>query len=422
MIETISLKEVLVSFVESIDLFNYLLKNHQRRVAIIAYNLGIAASLTPEELHNLVYAASLHDIGALTVEERDLLIDMDVENPRSHELIGSAMLSVFPPFQKISEIINHHHIKFSDVNTVFANEDIPKECFILHLADRIEILIQNEVPILSQIDSIIKKINEYTPHLFAPWCVDLFNITATSERFWLDIDHLTLSQILHNVDLTHDDLLMSNESLEDLAIIFSRIVDFRSHFTASHSVSVGAVASEIGKIMFLSKETCTKLRIAGLLHDIGKIAVPTEIIDKKGPLNANEYSQIKSHSYYTYAILSKITGLEDICNLAAKHHERLDGSGYPFHISADNFSLELEILAYADIFTSLCENRPYRQGKADKEVLEVLSSFAPQQLSYEIYYVIANNFLWLNSVRVEAQKNSISFYRNAIEIPLVNLV
>lgn len=422
MSDTISLKEVLISFVESIDLFNYLLKNHQRRVAIISYNLGIAAGLSYEELHDLVYAASLHDIGALTVEERDLLIDMDVENPRSHEIIGSAMLSVFPPFKKISDIINHHHIKYSEVNTVYQTEDIPKECFILHLADRIEILIQNDSPILSQASHIKEKINKQTPRLFAPWCVELFNILSSSERFWLDIDHLTLNQILHNVDLTHDDLLLNNESLDHLATIFSRIVDFRSHFTASHSVSVGAVAAEIGKIMFLSKECCNKLRIAGLLHDIGKIAVPTEIINKQGPLNPNEYSQIKSHSYYTYAILSKINGLEDICNLASRHHERLDGSGYPFHIDANNFSLELEILAYADIFTSLCENRPYRQGRADKDVLEVLSSFTPNQLSYEIYYVIANNFLWLNTVRIEAQKNSMQFYREAVELPLLNLV
>lgn len=422
MMELISCKDVLISFIESIDLFNYLLKNHQRRVAIISYNLGVAADLSPEELHNLVYAAALHDIGALTVEERDMLVQMDVEFPRNHEIIGSAMLNIFPPFKHISDIINHHHIKYCEVSTLYAEEEIPRECFILHLADRIEILLRGDEQILEQVNRVSKTINAYDSTLFAPWCIDLFNRVSGSERFWLDIEHLTLSQLLYHIDISEDDVMLDSNNLERLAIIFSRIVDFRSHFTASHSVSVGAVAAEIGKIMFLSEESCIKLKIAGLLHDMGKIAVPTEIINKKGPLNANEYSQIKSHSYYTYAILSKIAGLEEISTLASMHHERLDGSGYPFHIDSSNFTLELEIIAYADIFTSLCENRPYRLGRTDKDVLEVLATFTPEQLSYEIYYVIANNFQWLNSIRAEAQKNTTHFYHENIEIPLMNLV
>jgi len=417
----ISLRDMLISFIESIDLFNYLLKNHQRRVAIIAYNLGIAAGLTKDELRDLVFAASLHDIGALSVAERNTLIDMDVENPRNHEIVGSAMLSVFPPFKKISEIINHHHVKFNDLDRLYSKESIHKECFLLHLADRVEILIQHDVPIISQIPRITSLINSYNGSLFVPWCVDVFDDISSSETFWLDIDHLSLDTLLHRVDYQDERISIDDESLERLATIFSRIVDFRSHFTASHSVSVGSVAAEIGKIMFLPDTTCHKLKIAGLLHDIGKIAIPTEIIEKDGPLDANEYSQIKSHSYYTYAILSKIDGLKDICTLASMHHERLDGSGYPFHIDSVDFSLELEILAYADIFTSLCENRPYRIGKADRDVLSVLTSFAPIQLSYEIYYVIANNFQWLNTVRINAQKNSQQFYHDSIEIPLANI-
>jgi len=417
----ISLRDTLISFIESIDLFNYLLKNHQRRVAIIAYNLGIAASLTKDELRDLVFAASLHDIGALSVAERNTLIDMDVDNPRNHEIVGCAMLSVFPPFKKISEIINHHHVKFNELDRLYPQEKVHKECFLLHLADRIEILIQQDVPVLSQFPKITCLINSYKGTLFAPWCVDLFNEASSSETFWLDIDHLSLDTLLHRVDYQDERISIDDVSLERLATIFSRIVDFRSHFTAAHSVSVGSVAAEIAKIMFLPDTTCHKLKIAGLLHDIGKIAIPTEIIEKDGPLDANEYSQIKSHSYYTYAILSKIDGLKDICTLASMHHERLDGSGYPFHIDSVDFSLELEILAYADIFTSLCENRPYRLGKADRDVLSVLTSFAPIQLSYEIYYVIANNFQWLNTVRINAQKNSQQFYHNSIVLPLANI-
>ena len=157
--QSISLKGTLISLIESIDMFNYLLKNHHRRVAIISYSLGLQLGLGDEDLKNLVFAASLHDIGALTVEERDKLIEMDVENPRNHEIIGSAMLSAFEPFSEISKIVYHHHIKWSEIESKYKSTDIPKECFILHLADRIDILTHPNNDILIQSREITKLIN-----------------------------------------------------------------------------------------------------------------------------------------------------------------------------------------------------------------------------------------------------------------------
>ena len=101
-----TLKSLIMSFTKSVDLYNFLLKNHHRRTAITAYQMGKAYGLNEEKLSDLVIAAALHDIGALTVSERDELIKMDVENPQPHASLGSYMLDSFEPFHKISKILS----------------------------------------------------------------------------------------------------------------------------------------------------------------------------------------------------------------------------------------------------------------------------------------------------------------------------
>lgn len=414
MTREISLKGTLVSLIESIDMFNYLLKNHHRRVAIISYNIGLSLGLNDEQLKNLVFAASLHDIGALSVEERDMLIQMDVEAPRNHEIIGCAMLKSFTPFKTISEIIFHHHIKWSEIDSTYPLSDIPKECFILHLADRIDILIDPSKDILPQVPYIISTINAHKGTTFAPWCIDAFNSISVQENFWLDINYRSLDQVLNNLRSESLDIYIDSQDLDSLAITFARVVDYRSHFTASHSLSVGAVSYELAKLAHLSENKCQQIKIAGYLHDIGKIAIPNELIEKPNHLSDEEYETVKLHSYYTYMILSKIKGLEDICNLASKHHEKHDGSGYPFHITENMFSIELDILAYSDIFTSLIEDRPYRNGMSQQETLKVLKSYSDNQLSDYIYTILESNYHYLSSIRNTAAKKTDTFYNENI--------
>lgn len=415
MLQQISLKSTLISLIESIDMFNYLLKNHHRRVAIISYNLGIQLGLTDEQLKNLVFSASLHDIGALYVEERDKLIQMDVDNPRNHEIIGCAMLKSFTPFKEISEIIYHHHVNWLEVQTNNTGDEIPLECFILHLADRIDILIDPTKDILPQVSTIIPKINSYSGQSFAPWCVDAFNLASVQDNFWLDINYKSMEQVLNALASDNIDIFIDENDLEELAFTFSRIVDYRSHFTASHSLSVGSVAYELAKLAGMNNNKCHQIKIAGYLHDIGKIAIPNELIEKTERLTDEEYEKVKLHSYYTYMILSKLKGLEDICDLASRHHEKYDGSGYPYHITKNMFSKELNILAYSDIFTSLSEDRPYRMGLTSSETLSILKGYSDHQLSREIYQLIEDNYETLENIRKTASESSYRFYDENIE-------
>lgn len=104
------------------------------------------------------------------------------------------------------------------------------------------------------------------------------------------------------------------------------------------------------------------MKIAGLLHDIGKLAIPLNILDKNGPLTSQEFGIIKSHAYYTKIILDKIEDIPNISEWASNHHEKLNGQGYPRGLKADELSEESRIMAVCDIYQALTEDRPYRKG------------------------------------------------------------
>ncbi|NMB08339.1 MAG: HD domain-containing protein, partial [Tissierellia bacterium] len=119
-----------------------------------------------------------------------------------------------------------------------------------------------------------------------------------------------------------------------------------------------------------------KLTIAANLHDIGKFIVPLEILEKPKKLNSMEFLTMKSHVYYTKLILKQIEGLEDIAEWAGNHHEKLNGKGYPERLDENSLTKEDQIIAFADIYQALIEDRPYRKGMAPKKAIDIMKNMA----------------------------------------------
>ncbi|MDT8394942.1 MAG: HD domain-containing protein [bacterium] len=126
-------------------------------------------------------------------------------------------------------------------------------------------------------------------------------------------------------------MVIDGGDLENLARLFVRIIDYRSHFTATHSAGVAAVAGVLARALGFSAVNCRIIRVAGYLHDLGKLAIPTELIEKPGPLDEVEYLHIQDHALQSRRFLERIPELGHAIEWAAQHHERLDGSGYPEH-------------------------------------------------------------------------------------------
>ena len=141
----ISFKEVISAMIKAIDVMNPILKNHHRRTAIMAYHIGVQHGLDTKSLSNLIIAATLHDVGALTVEDESALIKLDVEEPFHHCILGASMLSSYDAFAQVSHIIKNHHMHYDDyINDPLINTTCSELSLILHLADRIEILTQKD--------------------------------------------------------------------------------------------------------------------------------------------------------------------------------------------------------------------------------------------------------------------------------------
>jgi HD-GYP domain-containing protein (c-di-GMP phosphodiesterase class II) len=114
------------------------------------------------------------------------------------------------------------------------------------------------------------------------------------------------------------------------------------------------------------------MRAAGYLHDLGKLTIPSYILDKPDRLTPDEMLCMKQHTYHTFRILDTIGGFPQVAEWAAFHHERLDGKGYPFHHGAKDLTLGSRIMAVADVFTAIAEDRPYRKGMSKANALGVM--------------------------------------------------
>ena len=411
--DKLSLKELAVPMIKAIDSFNYLLRSHHRRTAVASYHIGKKLGLSNDHLLELVIAASLHDIGALSVQERDMLIQEDVTNPQPHCLMGFHMLKSFDVFRDIAQIIKHHHIIYKDSLNIKEGE-VLFASHIIHLADRVDVLVSTDKHILSQKNAVTEKIQEKVGDVFHPEVFEAFKEVAKTDIFWIDINNMSVSQLFKKIDFSLD-FELSLENTVEFALTISRIIDFRSKFTASHSYTVAHLAEQIGKYFRFDEERCKKLLIAGYLHYIGKIGIDPGLIEKNGPLTDDEFNMMKLHAYYTGQILSELNTSEwfrEIVTWAEHHHEKSDGTGYPHGIGKEKLDNGTKILAFADVIAALLEDRPYRKGMELEKAFSILREEIAPKISSKIFQVIEQNKEEINQVVIRCKEYSLNEYNS----------
>lgn len=153
----------------------------------------------------------------------------------------------------------------------------------------------------------------------------------------------------------------------------SKIVEAKDPYTAGHQRNVSQIATFIAQEMKLPQDKIEGTRIASLIHDIGKISVPTELLNKSITLSDIEFSLIKDHSQIGYDILKSIDFFYPVAKIVLQHHERLDGSGYPNNLKGDEIMLEAKIIGVADVVEAMSSHRPYRPSFGIDKALEEIS-------------------------------------------------
>jgi HD-GYP domain-containing protein (c-di-GMP phosphodiesterase class II) len=399
------LQNLVLSLSDALDLVHLVAVDHQLRVAYIALRLTLPAGRSPEEQTDLLYAAALHDIGLLSVEEKVDMMQGEVEDLDRHVRFGADLLFRFDLFRTSSEIVRYHHKPWGAAD---GWEGVPEtvrfSANAVHLADTVERMIRRDAGILSQAPRIAAAVTGMKEDRFSPDLVDAFQDLAMVESFWFDAVSPHISAIITGM-VEWPRVTLRMDGLEQIGQILSRIVDFRSSYTASHSSGVAASAELLARRLYFEERECRLLRIAGHLHDLGKVAVPNAILEKAGRLSSSEFDAIRGHAYHTYHILANIGGFEEITQWASFHHERMDGKGYPFHHIGEALPLGSRIMAVADVFAALTENRPYRDGVGREETIGILRGFASKgALDPRIVSVLIDEFDPIRRGRVEAQE------------------
>jgi PAS domain S-box-containing protein/putative nucleotidyltransferase with HDIG domain len=164
----------------------------------------------------------------------------------------------------------------------------------------------------------------------------------------------------------------------------SMIVESRDPYTAGHQRRVAKLAVAIAEKMGLSEDRIELIRMGSLIHDIGKIYIPSEILTKPTRLGDLEFTMVKSHPTVGYEILNKVDFIPTIVDIVHQHHERIDGSGYPLGISGDKIFLESRIVAVADIVEAMASNRPYRPARGTAIALEEIKKMRGSALDTEV--------------------------------------
>lgn len=169
-----------------------------------------------------------------------------------------------------------------------------------------------------------------------------------------------LTEKIHNEAKISKYVKRLEETMEGTLRAVAKMVDIRDPYTAGHEMCVGVIAADIAREMGWSEEQCNNLRLIGLVHDIGKIGVPAELLSKPTRLTPLEYEMIQEHAEKGYEILKDVEFPLPIAEIIREHHERMDGSGYPHGLKGQQILPEARILAVADVLESMASHRPYR--------------------------------------------------------------
>lgn len=218
---------------------------------------------------------------------------------------------------------------------------------------------------------------------FDPDLVSALRSLGPGDRVWSDLRDADLATKIASAEPEERVIAADESRLDRIAKAFALVVDAKSTFTYHHSDRVAAYAVAIAQTLGLPDRECVRLRRAGLLHDIGKLAVPNRILDKPGKLDPEEWDVVRMHPHYTFEILERVPVFSEFAFDAAAHHERIDGRGYHRGLEGSALSRHARILAAADIFDALSAARPYRGPLPRDQVLSMIREGSGTQLCPE---------------------------------------
>lgn len=400
-------------------------RNHGKRVAVLTNLMAVAAGLDRETVFALTQAAVLHDCALAEYLNDELNGEVSVPDEQhmsAHCIAGENMLVKLPVYQLTPGAVLYHHERADGRGALGKTAaETPLTAQLIHMADVVDVNFSLDTMDPEKYAALLAWLERERGAAVSDESADLFLKIA---------DYDTLSAIagegcrpILRKMLPEFDDEVSTEVLREMSSVFARITDYKSHFTWRHSLGIAEKAEQMGRFYGYDTELCDKLYIAGALHDIGKLLIGNDILEKPGKLTGDEYQTIQNHAMGTWDLLHGIGGLEEISRWAALHHEKLDGSGYPFGYTAAQLGRHERLMACLDIYQALVEDRPYKAPMSHREAMEILDRMGSDgQLDTDILRDVDTCFAPAEEETVPTQKPAEAYAGETWQCPVCGYV
>ncbi len=388
------------------------IETHALQVAYIAKNIGREMGLETWKMNTIGF---LHDIGLLNpvhvnqiqkiygIEKATLnnwiSLDTDSDN---HSVIGARIVSNISDVAEFADVIEKHHYHKALLDT--SNEH-DMMAGIIHLADTVSVALLTEVPGHETVLNIRKQIKNSEEYLKP--AMEAFEFLSGNLGFWWSCTDKDILFGEFSRDLEEKPL--ENSHLQTFGNVLMYIVDVKSRFTTNHTERIAYLSKLLAERAHLGEERMMEVFFAAKIHDLGKMATPISILEKPGKLSSEEQYIMQKHVFDSFLIVGGWEALEKhrLLEWGVNHHERLDGSGYPWGKKRDELGIESRIIMLADVFIALIEDRPYRKGMSIREALDAIARQVTQGMLDDFVFAMLKELIneGLDFSKVERTKN-----------------
>jgi HD-GYP domain-containing protein (c-di-GMP phosphodiesterase class II) len=417
---TVHRAEILASFSYALDLTEGQPKGHSVRSCWIGMQVGLALGLNSAELGDLYYTILLKDLGCSSNAARicELYAADDRAFKQGYKTVGTGLAATLhfvfsrtaagKPLRKRAAAIGNI-LRNGDA---IAQELITTRCTrgasiartlqfpeavcdgIFHLDEhwdgsgRPDRLQCERIPLYSRIALLAQVADVFHRHAgpqashdelarragvwLDPQLVHTFSAAAADGRLFDTLASPLIEARVLALAPTDGAIAADDDFLDSVAAAFGEVIDAKSPFTSGHSRRVAQFARAMGQRFGLGETQLRSLHRAALLHDVGKLGVSSAVLEKPAGLDESEWLEMRGHADQTREILGRISALERLADIAAAHHERLDGTGYPRRLKGNEIAIETRIITACDFYDALTADRPYRAAMPREQALAIM--------------------------------------------------
>lgn len=367
----ISSKDVNEIIRKTLGIINQKIMNHGEITGYILYkmmeyeNTYTEQHYTEQDMVDYTMLGILHDIGLYKEDNVKNVTDFETKNLWPHSIYGFLFLKYLSPIGDKAEVILYHHLDYNRYNLIQTRYLHVIE--LLNVADKMDTILHLK-------DEKIEKdyFTKYANIKFSAAALDIFQ---KAEKRYNIMANLVDGTYRKELDVLLAKRAFSEKYKRGFLEMLVYTIDFRSEHTVIHTLATVNFAEKLGRLARLTGKELRDLHYGALLHDLGKIAIPLNILESTGRLSDDEMKIMKAHVRITEMILEGVVD-DDVLQIAVRHHEKLDGTGYHRGLKAEDLTLPQQIIAVADILSALYGKRSYKEAFSKEKVLAIMQGDA----------------------------------------------